>query len=87
MGFKLGIGGVVTFKNSKLYKVIEKIGLDSIVFETDSPYLTPEPFRGKKNSSKYIPYISHKVAEILNISEYEVSSKVLSNTYEVFDLD
>ena len=50
MNYMLGIGGVVTFKNSNLYKVIEKIGVDNIIFETDSPYLTPEPFRGKKNS-------------------------------------
>ena len=50
IGFKLGIGGVLTFKNSKLYEVIEKISLDDIVLETDSPYLSPEPYRGKKNN-------------------------------------
>ena len=83
MGYYLG---VVTFKNSKLYKVIESIGIDNIIFETDSPYLTPEPYRGKKNSSKYIPYISKKIAEILEINEDIVSKKVLENTIRLFDL-
>ena len=86
MGYYLGIGGVVTFKNSNLYKVIEKIGVDSIVFETDSPYLTPEPFRGKINSSKYLSYISKRVSEILNIDEAKVIDIVLKNTYKLFDL-
>ena len=87
MNYMLGIGGVVTFKNSNLYKVIEQIGVDNIIFETDSPYLTPEPFRGKKNSSKYIPYISKKVAEILQKDEEEIRKIVLDNTYRLFDLN
>ena len=58
MGYMLGIGGVVTFKNSNLYKVIEEIGLSNVILETDSPYLTPEPYRGHQNSSKYVPYIA-----------------------------
>ena len=87
MNYLLGIGGVVTFKNSNLYKVIEQIGVDNIIFETDSPYLTPEPFRGKKNSSKYIPYISKKIAEILQKDEEEIRRIVLDNTYRLFDLN
>lgn len=87
MNYMLGIGGVVTFKNSNLYKVIEQIGVDNIIFETDSPYLTPEPFRGKKNSSKYIPYISKKIAEILQKDEEEIRRIVLDNTYRLFDLN
>lgn len=87
MNYMLGIGGVVTFKNSNLYKVIEQIGVDNIIFETDSPYLTPEPFRGKKNSSKYIPYISKKIAEILQKDEEEIRKIVLDNTYRLFDLN
>ncbi len=87
MGYKLGIGGVLTFKNSKLYQVIEKIDLSNIVLETDSPYLTPEPYRGKTNSSKYISFIAKKIAEIKNISIEEVSVKTLENTYNVFDLN
>ena len=87
MGFKLGIGGVLTFKNSKLYQVIDNISMSDIVLETDSPYLTPEPFRGKKNSSKYIPLIAEKIAQIKNISIEEVSKYTLENTYNLFDLN
>ena len=87
MGFNLGIGGVLTFKNSKLSNVIEKISLENIVLETDSPYLTPEPFRGKTNSSKYIPIIAQKIADIKDISLESVSTTTLENTYNLFDLD
>ena len=86
MGFKLGIGGVVTFKNSKLGNVLESIDINDIVLETDSPYLTPVPFRGKKNSSKYLFYISKKVSECVDKEELEVSKIIESNTYELFDL-
>ena len=86
MGFYLGIGGVVTFKNSNLYKVVETVGLDSIVLETDSPYLAPEPVRGTKNSSKNIPFIAKRIAEILNVSVEEVSKKTIENTLNLFDL-
>ncbi len=86
MGYKLGIGGVLTFKHSNLYKVVEHVGLDNILLETDSPYLTPVPYRGKKNSSKYIPLIASKISEILNVSVEEVSKKTLNNTYSLFDL-
>ncbi len=87
MGYKLGIGGVVTFKNSNLYKVVEEIGIDNILLETDSPYLTPVPFRGKTNSSKYIPYIASKIGEILNISVEEVGKITSKNASQLFDLD
>ena len=86
MGYKLGIGGVVTFKNSNLYKVVESVGLENIILETDAPYLTPEPFRGKKNSSKYIPYIAKKISEILNCSIEEVSKITTENACSLFDL-
>ena len=86
MGFLLGIGGVVTFKNSNLFKVVEEVGIENIVLETDSPYLTPEPFRGKKNSSKYIPYIAERIAEILNISVEEVGKITSNNASSMFDL-
>ena len=86
MGYKLGIGGVVTFKNSNLYKVVESVGLENIILETDSPYLTPEPFRGKQNSSKYIPYIAKRIAEICNISVEEVAEITTENAYSLFDL-
>ena len=86
MGYKLGIGGVVTFKNSNLFKVVEAVGIDNILFETDAPYLTPEPFRGRQNSSKYIPYVAKRVSEILNMDQKDVIIKVLSNTNSLFDL-
>lgn len=86
MGYKIGIGGVVTFKNSNLYKVVEDIGINNILLETDSPYLAPVPFRGKLNSSKYIPLIAEKVAEILDISVDDVSKATIANTNTLFDL-
>lgn len=86
MGYKLGIGGVLTFKNSNLYKVIENINLENIVLETDSPYLTPEPYRGKTNSSKYIPIIAKKLAEIKKVSIEEVAKITTNNAYLTFDL-
>ena len=86
MGFKLGIGGIITFKNCKLSEVLENVSLSDIVLETDSPYLTPEPFRGKINSSKYIPLIAEKISKIKKVSLSEVSTCTLENTYNIFDL-
>ena len=86
MGYKIGIGGVVTFKNSNLYKVVESIGLDNIILETDAPYLAPVPVRGKKNSSKYVPYIAEKVSEILKCSLEEVAKITTANASTLFDL-
>lgn len=86
MGFLLGIGGVVTFKNSKLPLVVKEIPLESIVLETDSPYLTPTPYRGSVNSSKYIPIIAEKIAEIKEISISEVASVTTNNALKLFDL-
>ena len=87
MGYLLGIGGVVTFKNSKLYQVIEKIGVDNLVLETDSPYLTPHPHRGEKNSSKYLPLICERVAEITGKTVEEVSKITGNNASKLFDLE
>ena len=87
LGFLLGIGGVVTFKNSKLFEVIEKLELTNIVLETDSPYLTPEPNRGKTNESSNIPYIAEKIAKIKNISLEKVAKITTENAIRVFDLD
>lgn len=87
MGFLLGIGGVVTFKNSKLYEVVEHVGLSNIVLETDSPYLTPHPFRGKKNSSKYLTYVAKKVEEVTKTSFKEVCNNTTNNASSLFDLD
>ncbi len=86
MGYVIGIGGVVTFKNSNLFRAVEAIGLESIVLETDAPYLAPEPFRGQKNSSKYVPYIAKRVSEILNIEVNEVAEATTKNAVSLFDL-
>lgn len=87
MGYMLGIGGVVTFKNSNLYKVVESVGLKNIVLETDSPYLAPTPFRGQKNSSKYIPLIAEKISNILDVNVEEVGVETTKNACSMFDLD
>lgn len=87
MGYKLGIGGVVTFKNSKLYEVVKEVGLENIVLETDSPYLAPTPFRGQKNSSKYIPLIAECIANILDTSVQNVADMTTNNACNLFDLN
>ena len=85
MGFYLGIGGVVTFKKSKLKDVIKEIGLDSIVLETDSPYLSP--IRGSKNFPKNIKIIAEYIASLLNISVEEVSKKTTLNVKKIYNIE
>ncbi|MCK4407692.1 MAG: TatD family hydrolase, partial [Bacteroidales bacterium] len=86
LGFMFGIGGVLTFKNSGLDKIVEKIDLKHIILETDSPYLTPVPFRGKRNESAYISYIAEKLAEIKNISIKEVAEITTKNATDLFKI-
>ncbi len=83
---KLGIGGVVTFKNGKIDTFLNQISLKHIVLETDSPYLTPVPFRGKRNESSYLKLICNKVSEIYNVSEEEVARITTENSVEVFGI-
>jgi len=83
-GFLLGIGGVLTFKNSGLAEIIQEIGLEHLVLETDSPYLAPAPFRGKRNESSYLKHIVQKLAEIKNVSAEEVALQTTRNAEEVF---
>jgi TatD DNase family protein len=83
--FKLGIGGVVTFKNSGLDKVLESISIEDVVLETDAPYLAPMPHRGKRNESSYIPLIAQKVADIKNISIEEVQHITTKNATYIFE--
>lgn len=83
-GFKLGIGGVVTFKNSKMGEVLKNIALENIVLETDSPYLAPVPYRGKRNESSYVPLVAKKIAEIKNCSLEEVAEKTTKNSIDIF---
>ena len=73
LGFLLGIGGVITYKNAGLPEVLENVNLEHLVLETDAPYLTPVPFRGKRNESSYLSFIITKLAEVKGISEEEVA--------------
>ena len=84
LGFLLGIGGVVTFKNSKLFEVIEKLELTNIVLETDSPYLSPVPYRGKINTSKNIPIIAEFIASKLNLDTNIIANKTTKNALSLF---
>ena len=86
MGFKLGIGGIVTFKNSGLDKIVKETGPENLVLETDSPYLAPVPHRGKRNESSYICIINRKLAEIFGMSEEEVASITFANSTGLFNL-
>lgn len=85
--FLFGINGIVTFKNSKLGDVMPAIGLDRILLETDCPYLTPVPFRGRRNESAYIPHIAAKIAELLGTTTDEVSARTDANAQRFFDID
>lgn len=82
--FKLGIGGVVTFKNSGLDKVVEQIGLEHLVLETDAPYLAPVPFRGKRNEPSYLLEVARKIAQIKDISVHEVAEVTSANSDFIF---
>jgi len=86
MGFKLGIGGILTFKNSGLDKIVRETGPDNLILETDSPYLAPVPYRGKRNESSYLCIINKKLADIFEISEEEIASEVYSNSVSLFNL-
>ena len=87
MGFYLGIGGVCTFKNGGIDKVLPSIPLDKIILETDGPYLAPVPFRGKRNESSYLTFIASKIAEIYGISTSEISEITTSNATKLFNLN
>lgn len=81
---KLGIGGVVTFKNGKIDTFLNQIPLEHIVLETDSPYLAPAPYRGKRNESAYLNLICKKVSELYNVSEEEVARITTENSVRIF---
>jgi TatD DNase family protein len=84
LGFYLGIGGVVTYKNAGLDKIVEQIDLNHIVLETDSPYLTPVPYRGKPNESSYLVYIAQKIADLHQVSLEELATITTENSFKVF---
>lgn len=88
MGYYIGIGGVVTFKNAKKLKdVVKEIPLTSIVMETDCPYLAPEPYRGRRNSSLYLPFVAEKIAEIKGVSAEEVVRRTEENSRKLYALE
>ncbi len=85
LGFFIGVGGVVTFKNGKkLREVVEYVPLDRIVTETDSPYMAPVPMRGKRNSSEYLPYIVEEIARIKGVSKEEAEEVTFNNAVRIF---
>jgi TatD DNase family protein len=86
-GFYIGIGGIITFKNSGLEKMASGIKLENILVETDAPFLSPDPFRGKRNESSYLPYTVKKLAELYEISVDEVAKITTANAYKLFDIN
>ena len=87
LGYKIGIGGVVTFKNTNLVEVVKEIDIKEITLETDSPYLAPTPHRGKQNSPEYIPLIAEKISEIKEITKEQVGEITTNNIKELFKIN
>ncbi|SFV52514.1 Putative deoxyribonuclease YcfH [hydrothermal vent metagenome] len=86
-GFYFGIGGIVTFKNArKLIQVLPKIPLERMIIETDGPYLTPEPYRGKRNEPLYTTYVAQKIADLLEKSRQEIEEITTQNAKKLFDI-
>lgn len=86
LGFVLGIGGVVTFKNASLREVVKAVSLDKIVTETDAPYLTPTPYRGKLNEPKYLHFIVSEIANLKNIDESTVIDTISKTVKKIFNI-
>lgn len=86
LGFYLGIGGVVTYKNSGLDEVLKSVPLDKLVLETDSPYLAPVPYRGKPNESSYLVHVADKLAEIYQTSVEEIAAVTTANSISIFKI-
>ena len=84
--WRLGIGGVVTFKKASLAEVVRKVPLDRLLLETDAPYLTPVPYRGTRNESAYIPLVAAKIAELKGVGVEEVAEVTTRNAKELFGL-
>ncbi len=85
LGYKLGIGGLLTFKNCNLKENINKFGLENIVLETDSPYVTPEPYRGSKNEPSYLLIIAQKLSNVLNLDIKKIEEITTNNCNSIFD--
>ncbi len=87
IGFYLGIGGVVTYKNSSLPDVLSKVSLDSLVLETDAPYLAPVPYRGKRNEPAYMASVRDRIASIYSVTAQKVDETTTKNAKELFKLE
>ena len=87
IGYKIGIGGVVTFKNTNLVEVVKEIDIKDITLETDTPYLAPTQYRGKQNSPEYIPIIAEKISEIKELTKEEVGKLTTNNIKELFNIN
>ena len=85
LDFSLGIGGVVTFKNGKIDQFLHKISLENIVLETDSPYLAPVPYRGKRNESSYIIHVVEKLSEIYDLESHQIIKQTSLNSHKIFN--
>ena len=88
LGYKIGVGGTLTFKNSKkIQEVVKKLDIQDILIETDSPYLSPEPLRGKQNVPSNVYYVALKISELKNIPVDEVINQTYNNALMEFDLN
>jgi TatD DNase family protein len=86
LGFKIGIGGIVTFKKSGLDQIIKQIEPSNLILETDSPYLTPTPFRGKRNESSYLIYIAQKIADLYQMTVGDIAKITTENAKNLFGI-
>ena len=84
-GFYLGINGIVTFKNSGMDKVVKQLNIENLILETDSPYLTPAPYRGKRNESAYVDLVCQKLSDIFEVEKNEIVKKTTENSYKLFE--
>ncbi len=87
LGFKMGIGGILTFKNAGLAEVVKEIPMEHLVLETDAPFLTPVPYRGKRNQSKYVVFIAKKLAEIKEMTLEQAARITTANAADLFKLN
>ncbi len=84
LGFHIGIGGVITYKNSQLADIVEQIGLDRLLLETDAPYLSPVPYRGKRNEPSYLTHVIDKIASVLQLNAQTIENKTTENAKQLF---
>jgi TatD DNase family protein len=86
LGFKIGVGGIVTFKKSGMDQIVKQIDPSHLILETDSPYLTPVPFRGKRNESSYLVYIAQKIADLHNMTVGDIAKVTTDNARKLFGI-